>query len=149
MLYFLLFLGILLIFYGKRSIKRKEEVSGEAFQEILLEEQGKDRKALLINYELKTQLLTIQDHLEWLISKIEDLEEEIKEIKQEKRRIMEGNEKTIEKVSHKKSKSNDEQAQIMEKILKLTKEDKSIEEIASILHIGKGEVLFIQNLLKK
>lgn len=131
-----------MMIYGWKSMGKEKEVQGQAFRNVMIEKERDNPEyiqLLTMNHELKTQLSTIENKLETMLLYMENIEKE-KEKKQEDQ----GN---IEEIFQEKFPP--EYRHRAEQIEKMTKEDKSLEEIAVALNMGKGEVLFIQRLLEK
>lgn len=129
MIYILFIIGVIICIYGWRLIKTEKRVKGETFRDFISEqnnENGEYIKLLSLNIELKNQLNTIEDNLNILLKKTKETENLYKE-----------------------DTSHPNYNEAANKIEKMTKEKKSVEEMASELGMGKGEVLLLKRLLTK
>lgn len=123
-------------------MNQEKEIKGQAFREVIIEKERDNPEyiqLLTMSHELKIQLSTIENKLEIMFLHMENIEKE-KGKEQEPQ-------ENIEKISQEKFPP--EYREAAKQIEKMTKEEKSIEEIATAVNIGKGEVLFIQKLLEK
>lgn len=146
MIYLLLVIGILCILYGWQPIKKKRTLQEETFREIIVKEEkgnGDYIKLLSTNHELKAQLSIIEDKIEDVLTQIENLQGTIKGLKEEK----ENKKENMEQVSQEQLEKD--YGKIARNIQEMTKQNKSVEKIATTLNMGKGEVLFIRRLLEK
>lgn len=146
MIYLLLVIGILCILYGWQPIKKKRTLQEETFREIIVKEEkgnGDYIKLLSTNHELKAQLSIIEDKIEDVLTQIENLQGTIKGLKEEK----ENKKENMEQVSQEQLEKD--YGEITRNIQEMTKQNKSVEKIATTLNMGKGEVLFIRRLLEK
>lgn len=142
MIYLLLAIGILCILYGWQSIKKKRKLQEETFKKAIIKEErenGDYIKLLSTNHELKAQLSIIEDKVEEVLVQIENLQGVIKGLKEEK--------ENMDKLSQKQPERD--YGEIARNIQEMTKQNKSVEEIATTLNMGKGEILFIRRLLEK
>ena len=75
--YFVLVMGIIIMFFGGYLIKKENKVNGEAFQG-LVEEQGRDKGGLLrlmaANEDLKNQLYHLESKLDQISAHLEQME---------------------------------------------------------------------------
>lgn len=142
MIYLLFVIGILCILYGRYLIKKKRELQEETFKEAIVKEEkdnGDYIKLLSTGHELKAQLSIIENKVENVLTQVENLQGNIKGLKEEK--------ENTEYLSQEQTERD--YNEIARNIQKMTKQNKSVEEIATTLNMGKGEVLFIRRLLKK
>ena len=125
--YFLLAIGFFLLLYGGYLLKKENNVQGEGFHE-LLEEQNRDReeyiKLLAGNQDLKGRLDSVETKLDYITGKMDLLHKSQPDCLD-----CGGAANQIDTVKNKKlpMEGNTEPS----------------------LNMGKGEVRFIQNLLKK
>jgi hypothetical protein len=150
MIYILFIIGIIICFYGWRLIKEESKIHKDAFKEVI-SEQNKDNadfiKILTINTELKNQLITLEDKLNILLKDTK----EIKHLSVNDKEYGKESELTKNEPEsiYKEDDNYPNYNEAANKIKKMTEENKSIEEMASALSIGKGEVLLLKRLLKE
>ena len=124
--YFLLVIGLILIFIGGYLLKKENKVKGESFQE-LLEEQNTDKteyiKLLAGNQGLKIQLDTIEDKLEHISVQLE--------------------------LVGKEQYNNTDCGTPAQMIESMESDRRSVEDKRTSLNLRKGEVRFIQDILEK
>lgn len=151
MIYILFIIGIIICIYGWKLIVQENKVHGEAFKEVIAE-QNKDNieyiKILTLNNQLKNKIDTMEKKLNTILM-------ELKETKQ-----ISVKEKVLNKDAEITTKNEAENinkdevnypnySEAANKIEQMTEENKSIEEMASVLNMGKGEVLLLKRLLTK
>ena len=132
MLYFLMSAGILLILCGGYFIKREkqgEQGKGEDFQAVVEEQEQKNGefiRLLAANQDLKIRLESVEDKLDGISTRLE----------------------RPGQISEDKTVGPDYGAAAC-KIAEMKKKNMSVDDMAAALHMGKGEILFIQRLLEK
>ena len=124
----LLTVGILLIVWGGYLVrKEKQGEETETFQEVLVE-QGREKgdfiRLLAANQDLKERLESVENKLDGMAVR-------------------------LEQVRGDEPKTDPDYGEAAYKIAEMTKKKLSVEEMATSLHMGKGEVLFIQKMLEK
>lgn len=151
MIYILFIIGIIICIYGWRLMKKESKVHEEAFKEVMLE-QDKDNgeyiKLLTFNTEIKNKLVILEDKLNIVLKETEDIKQiHIKEEVLENDSVLKTKMEPEGLFKEDANYPNYNEAAI--KIEKMTEENKSIEEMASALSMGKGEVLLLKRLLTK
>ena len=139
MMYFLFIIGIIICIYGWRLIKNQDRTHKEVFQEMISDQNnnhGEYIKLLSLHAELKNCLELMQQQLNTILEQtshdalINTQEKEPARTDRKENNFLHYNEAAS-------------------KIAKMLENNKSIEEIASELNMGKGEVLLLKRLLTK
>lgn len=132
--YFVLALGIIMVFYGGYLIKKENKENVEVFQG-LVEEQGRDKdefiKLMAANEDLKVHLYHLESQLDHISAQLEQVEEDKAAQYQTDKPI------------------GPDYWAAADKIAEMKRSNMSLDQIAASLNMGKGEVLLIQNLLEK
>lgn len=152
MIYILFIIGIIICVYGRRLIKKEIRVHGEAFKEVI-SEQNKDNgeyiKLLTINTELKNQLDIIENNLNIILKETKGIKQINFNEKVQKRGSAELITKKESESLYKEKSNHPNYNEAANRIEKMAGENKSIEEMATELGMGKGEVLLLKRLLTK
>lgn len=141
MIYFLFIVGVILCVYGWQSMKKQNQkhLHKESFHQAIVDQEdnhGEYIKLLSLYQELKNSLEDMQAQLNTIS---EQTSPEL---------LLNILEKDSEEIDKKEGDSLD-YAQAADKIEKMSKNNKSIEEMALELNMGKGEVLLLKRLLTK
>lgn len=141
MIYILLVIGIVIILFGWHLTKKQEIEQQGLFKEVLVQEKDHNQeyiKLQVLLYDLKDQISSIEDKLDknLMIDKGNTEDEVVDDLKQE----------SIQK-ENKKDVSSDYNI-ILDEVKEMIKENKTVEEMAAHLNLGKGEVILLKNLLR-
>lgn len=159
-IYILLILGIAMTFGGYMIHRRQIQLHKESFQEMVQQEQEENSQHIeykALYQEIISKLSNLEDKMGQVMDKIEHMNiQDIPPIQgpEGKKAIEEpedmGEKEKVNLPQEKKFYTLPKAYQeSIDKIRELKEKDYTIEEIATSLDMGKGEVLFLQNLLKK
>ncbi|HZK34592.1 MAG TPA: hypothetical protein VFD33_04710 [Bacillota bacterium] len=149
MLYALIIIGIVLIAYGLLLIRDEKQRRGETFKEIIVEKEKDDSQyisLLVSNQELAKKVNSIDTRMAEVLTGFVDIQDMLGRADQESHT-------KVDQESHTKAdddaNTNMEYGQLAQKIKRMLRANMDVDEIATDLNIGKGEVLLIQKLLEK
>lgn len=148
MLYALLIIGIVLIAYGLLLIRDEKQRRGETFKEIIVEKEKDDSQYISLlasNQELTKKVNSIDTRMAEVLTGFVDIQDMLGRADQESHT-------KVDQESHTKADDaniNMEYGQLAQKIKRMLRANMAVDEIATDLNIGKGEVLLIQKLLEK
>ena len=142
MIYVLLAIGIILIITGIKLKENETKRRGKAFREVMSvqeRDKGEYIKLMALNQELLNRVGFIEQRTEEIINNLALIQHSV------------GNMLSMPDDGSKGREQEEAQdySDVVSKIDKMMKCNMSVDEIATSLNMGKGEVLLIQRLLQK
>ena len=162
MLYLLLSAGIFLILCGGYLMLREKRTRGRIFREVVKDqdrENGDWVRLLAANQELKVQLKTVEKKLDGISARLDQAERQARpqaevrsrpvEVQPESQTVPPKLQKGFSEKPSKGSSVPRDYREAACRIADMRKQNRSVEDMASSLHMEKGEILFIQGLLEQ
>ena len=177
MLYLLLSVGVFLIVCGGYLILREKRTRGMVFREVVKDqdrENGDWIRLLAANQELKTQLETMEKKLDGISDRLEQTGQQAKALAKPQAEVLSKPQAEVlpkpqaevlpkpqaevrfsplkgflAKPSGKEPSARRDYREAACRIADMRKQNMSVEDMASSLHMEKGEILFIQGLLEQ
>jgi len=165
LLYLLLSVGVFLILCGGYLILREKRARGRIFREVVKsqsQENGDWIRLLAASQELKVQMETVEKKLDGISVRLGQTGQQVKSQAEVPSRSQTevpskpqtGNrsrsqERFPEKPSGKGLSVHRDYREAACRVADMRKQNKSVEDMASSLHMEKGEILFIQGLLEQ
>ena len=154
MLYLLLSAGIFLIVCGGYLMLREKRTRGRIFREVVKDqdrENGDWVRLLAANQELKVQLKTVEKKLDGISARLDQAEVRSRpvEVQPESQTVPPKLQKGFSEKPAKGSSVPTDYREAACRIADMRKQNRSVEDMASSLHMEKGEILFIQGLLEQ